>query len=269
MALEGSVSSWPEFEVKITEIKEKYATSPTPILYRGHADSNWKLETTLERHSKSLWKVEDYVKLALRCAPEIESFTNRRWDLMEIAQVESEIKKHIDGIFAHIPEMDFLIYLRHHSFPSPLLDWTFSPYIAAFFALSEPKKVENAAVFAFVKAPLGVESGFFGEPRIKSFRTGFRTHRRHFLQQATYTVCTEFKEERDQRSSHTFVSHERVCERASGRQDIVIKIDISRTKRVEFLSRLNESNINEFSLFQSEEALMKTLAFKEIEKAGR
>jgi len=65
------------------------------------------------------------------------------------------------------------------------------------------------------------------------------------------------------------VSHERVSERASERQNIVIKIDISRTKRVEFLSRLNESNINEFSLFQSEEALMKTLAFREIEIAGR
>jgi len=91
MALEGSVSSWPEFEAKIIEIKEKYVTSPTPIHYRGQADSNWKLETTLERHSKSLWTVGDYVKLALRCAPEIESFTNRRWDLMDIAQVEGAI----------------------------------------------------------------------------------------------------------------------------------------------------------------------------------
>jgi len=89
------------------------------------------------------------------------------------------------------------------------------------------------------------------------------------LQQATYTVCTEVNGGLDQRSPHAFVSHERVSERASERQDIVIKIDISRVKRVEFLSRLNESNINEFSLFQSEEALMKTLAFREIEIAGR
>ena len=269
MALEGSVSSWPEFEAKITEIKEKYATSPTPILYRGQANSNWKLETTLERHSKSLWTVDDYVKLALRCAPEIESFTNRRWDLMDIAQVKGEIQKYDDDFIANIPQLDFLIYLRHHGFPSPLLDWTFSPYIAAFFALSEPKKVENAAVFAFVKAPDGVEGGWAGAPRIKPIGSVFRTHRRHFLQQATYTVCTEVKGELDQRSPHVFVPHERVRKMASDRQDIVIKIDISRTKRVDFLSRLNESNINEFSLFQSEEALMKTLAFREIEKAGR
>jgi hypothetical protein len=269
MSPEGPISSWSEFEAKIAEIKEKYAQSVTPIHYRGQADSAWKLETTLERHSRSLWTVEDYVKLALRCAPEIESFTNQRWDLMDNPQVKVEIQKRADDFIAHIPQLDFLIYLRHHGFPSPLLDWTFSPYLAAFFALSEAKEVENAAVFAYVKAPMGVEGGVAGAARIKPIGTVVRTHRRHFLQQATYTVCTEVKGGLDQGSPHVFVSHELVRKKASKRQDIVIKIDIPRTKRVDFLSRLNESNINEFSLFQSEEALMKTLAFREIEKARR
>ncbi|OPY67942.1 MAG: FRG domain protein [Syntrophorhabdus sp. PtaU1.Bin050] len=269
MSLEGLVSSWSEFEAKIKEIKETYATSVPPICYRGQADATWKLETTLERYSKSRWTVENYLKLALQCAPEIESFTNQRWYLMKIEQIKEKIREQTDDVIAHIPHLDFLIYLRHHGFPSPLLDWTFSPYVAAFFALSEPKEVENAAVFAYVKTTEGVEGGVAGAPRIKPIITVVRTDRRHFLQQATYTVCTEVKGELNQGSPHIFVSHELVREKASKRQDIVIEIDISREKRVDFLSRLNESNINEFSLFQSEEALMKTLAFRRIEQVGR
>jgi hypothetical protein len=116
---------------------------------------------------------------------------------------------------------------------------------------------------------MGVEGGVAGAPRIKPIEMIIHTHRRHFLQQATYTVCAEVRGELDKGSPHVFVSHKRVREKASKRQDIVIKIDIPRSKRVDFLSHLNETNINEFSLFQSEEALMKTLAFREIEKARR
>ena len=243
-----TVNSWLEFEDKIAEIKEKYPKPVTPILYRGQSDSAWQLKTTLERFSRSAWTVEEYVKLALRCAPEIESFTGRRWDLIDTGEIQAEIKKYGEDAIAYIPQLDFLIYLRHHGFPSPLLDWTFSPYVAVFFALSEESKAENATVFAYVKAPIGVEGGVVGAPRIKPVGRGVRTHKRHFLQQATYTICTEVKGELDQGNPHVFVCHERVLEKKSKRQDILMKINISRTKRIDFLSRLNESNINEFSV---------------------
>ena len=52
-------------------------------------------------------------------------------------------------------------------------------------------------------------------------------------------------------------------------QDVLIKINIPRPERLHILNKLDTYNINHFSLIQSEESLLRSLAFKEIEKRER
>ena len=61
------------------------------------------------------------------------------------------------AIIWDFPGGGYLAYLRHHGFPSPLLDWTKSPYIAAYFAMvnAPQKEVKKVSVFAYLESPTG------------------------------------------------------------------------------------------------------------------
>jgi hypothetical protein len=60
-----------------------------------------------------------------------------------------------------------------------------------------------------------------------------------------------------------FDSHQQVFEHRRPKQDFLWKLDLPSSLRVEVLRRLNDYNLNAFSLFDSEEALLETMWLKE------
>ncbi len=261
-----NVDNWEQFEARLNEVRDGEAGRgrETDFLYRGLANSSWKPETTLERAGHRGIPISEYYRVIGKVKPQIESFTSARWKIQEFPHVDSLLRSY-DGwfMFPDQATYSYMIHLRHHGFPSPLLDWTRSYHIAAFFAFRTDSGIssDDASIYVLSIQPRGVHGRRLGQPTIRSMGSLTTTHRRHFLQHSEYTMCAVF--DSDQR--WRFAKHEDVFARDDPSQDVLWKFNIRRLERAKVLRLFDSYNLNAFSLFGSEESLMETLSLRELE----
>lgn len=119
-SLQAKEVSWEEFKEYLTTIDYR------KIAFRGQADT-WPLRTSFHRHNRC--DVQVYANNDIPMLHRhLSSLTTHYFNLADLQHV---------GAFFNL--------LQHHGYPTPLLDWSFSPYVAAFFAFS---KIENQEIKA-------------------------------------------------------------------------------------------------------------------------
>ncbi len=215
ITMEPCEGNWQEFEIWLQELRDrKYRRA---LLFRGQANSEWRLETTLERSGHWTMPIADYYDLIVgRIGPAVGTFSSMRAppfseNLLEELSAHAQYEESIfsdQSVFPGGEHFEYVAYLRHHGFSSPLLDWSLSPYVAAFFAFrdSDPK-IEKRSIFAYCDRPQGIGGGIIGQPMIEPLFRHTRVPRRHFFQQSVYTVCESANNRKWQ-----FDSHQRVFE---------------------------------------------------------
>jgi hypothetical protein len=262
------VNTWEECETKIDEIKKKH-DSLTGICFRGQSNSEWPLDTTLGRNVGCEYRVDEYYRLIWGIKPEIETFTGSAWETPDPKKVAEWTSCYdFSRKLAFVEEelaYSYLAYLRHHGFPSPILDWSSSPYIAAYFAFAQAQRSAHVAIYVFVESPNNLKVRGSDGPSIYGVGPNIKTHKRHFRQQSRYTICAEYHCSK----TWKFVPHQRVLDAGSSDQDLLWKIEIPASERGEVLRYLDKLNLNAYSLFNSEESLMETLAFRETDRMLR
>jgi hypothetical protein len=261
------VEDWASFENRLREIRqaEVSAGHTTDFLFRGVSDSILPLATTLERRGREGVRISDYYRLIFRVKSQIESFTGMAWEIEKPPDVAKALQEYDTWNLHQFPEQlaySYMIFLRHHGFPSPLLDWTRSPYVAAFFAFRpiSPPREGKVSIYMFSEAPEGMKLTSNVKACIRRIGPYVRTHRRHFLQQSDYTMCAVFKGIGENLREWHFASHEQATlgEVAQPvlQQDVLWKFNIPWAERPRVLQTLDSYNLNEFSLFESVESLM-------------
>jgi FRG domain len=260
--MEGrDLPGWDAFEEEIEQLRSLWSA---PLLFRGQSNSEWSLATTLERQGGCEgMSFETYHRLILRASPAVETFTGARWDMPSIGDVRSMCRDLVLGFdsFPPLPIPQCMVYLRHHGFPSPLLDWSYSPNVAAFFAFRDPpnkdEKPRMRSIYVFCEKPAGSKTWGSGLARIRSVGSYVRSDPRHFRQQSDYTICGNFDE------SWHFRPHDEVFNTKRIGQDFLWKFNLPSTERTKVLQLLNGYNLNAFSLLDSVETLLETIWLQE------
>lgn len=180
---------------EIVDYAKKHHDVRFPTWYRGQADIDWDL-------TPKVWRPP--------------SRAGRREEERVVATFMARARSR----HAHLPDANeagaWLALMQHYGAPTRLLDWTESPLVAAFFAVTEEKGADkDGAIFAlfpralnredfngdgiyslgrpprFIMEPFGGQVAFPGLPPINykiAAVVGDEVDRRQLAQQSTFTI---------------------------------------------------------------------------------
>ena len=234
-----SIDSWEKYKNWVSFVVEQ----KKDFFYRGQTEHQWGLQTTFHRMANGLnITLQQYLETII---PEVHYY---------ICAFHNEL------IDLSVPEEfgSFLALLQHHGFPTPLLDWTLSPYIAAYFAYKDINdrcpQCEYVKIFIFdylewvktFQQPLDLRNT--STKYVSVLRPHAKYNPRIIPQRGTYTVTNvsdmaQYILECSQTANKTFLYF----------------VTLPVADRPKVMRELNLMGINEMSLFPGLDGLCESL----------
>ena len=123
---ETALDSWEDFLPVVAQFRDN------TFVYRGQADARWKIESTLDRleaRFPTTPNTSGTNPKQFQCSP-----VTRRVHLEAFKETVRGKRGSSPG---DLSENEWWALAQHHGLATPLLDWTYSPFVALFFAFEE------------------------------------------------------------------------------------------------------------------------------------
>ncbi|MGW8257458.1 MAG: FRG domain-containing protein [Thermoguttaceae bacterium] len=122
---ETRLDSWRKFMDLVESFRDN------TYVYRGQSDAQWKVQSTLDR-----------LEARFPTTPNTESAESKPFECPPVTRcVHLEaFKESVRGKrtnLGDLSENEWWALAQHHGLATPLLDWTYSPFVALFFAFEE------------------------------------------------------------------------------------------------------------------------------------
>lgn len=252
---------WSDSQIASTDIEKNLGPGP---LFRGHASTKWGIKTTLERYTnKPKVECESYLNIVFNLWKQCRDNYLQKYRIIHRDIGDFSINNILEENV-----LELLIHLRHHGFPSPLLDWTINPYIAAFFAFYKKESSDDAAIYCYINAENGIKGFVDGYPRIQQISPiNGEFHKRHINQESHYTIALKKENGSDYFCPYNYIwSPSKNIFFESISQDKLVKVEIAAHEKEKILTELYDKGITEFFLFQNEDAYFSTEAYREFKQ---
>lgn len=253
--LEHKLESWWDFVEFVREPDSSCGT----LIYRGQANAEWKVTSTIDRLEERFPTKPNLggtIPERFECPPVSRNLQLTRF---------KEIARGRFG-FGDTPpqgeqEEEWWALAQHHGLATPLLDWTYSPFVALFFAFEGEgckcnkgwKEPEERAVFALAHHLITKHDAENGKPVPKPFSpSGYARYRLVnqgglFLIMPSQTDLEAYMSEHFQKETYEFPKVGGTGNLHPSR--ILEKFTIPNDDRLGCLRFLDHMNINRASLF--------------------
>jgi hypothetical protein len=248
------VESWEDFTTVTTRAFRAPPLEPA-FLFRGQADASWDL-------------IPHFTRLVGRAGID----RKHAHELEQLALKSFRLQAHL-----YVPPaMGFdprklvsaWAVMQHYGVPTRLLDWSASPFVAAYFAVEQCVELDGAVVGASVpqvRAALSAKSvpinlvGGVDEQRVEL--TEKMAGRIYFQHLILHTDRMDAQQTLFSVSPDVFADHGQIIsDVVPNPEEAWLKIEIPSTLKPEFMHRLRQMNITARSLFPGIEGLGRSVA---------
>ncbi|MCY1719570.1 FRG domain-containing protein [Prolixibacteraceae bacterium Z1-6] len=270
---------WQEIEIKNWDHFNQYVTKlkPKNWVFRGQSNVNWKLETSYYRALQFIKGIKSTVRSRSRDTYEeeiINQFKSQYHLYLsycpdDIAELILDPASNNDKAKQVDRKLEWLSIMQHHGVPTRLLDWTFSPFVALFFALEFA--TSTCCVYALNQSKLQKMDRDNLEPNYKAELFSNSKGEKSFLR----PYEPKIKNERLVKQqglflvpSTNFETFDEILSLYHNFNNYAYKLIINEKLRYDFHIMLRRQNITHESLFPGIDGFCRSLKFSLLESAN-